>query len=217
MQIFEALFLLGLSSNDRENKEAIRAAWKKKIYDAHPDRNSSPNTLKLAQALNEAKDVLLGSSESEFDRLSREIREENLAKKRAAEQSKSAFEEFIYQQEEKEKERRRERYNKNRKKRAPESRVHRKIESYPEGKALIEEMKSFFQEHLIVHTTSQKIVFVCDILQHFIQSRERNVSDSEKRLFQRHANRIIQIFFPRALYSRFKNKRGFQYITLKDT
>ena len=59
MQILEALTLLGLHWNDRENKDAIRAAWKRKIYAVHPDKNDSNDATKKAQALNEAKETLL--------------------------------------------------------------------------------------------------------------------------------------------------------------
>ncbi len=218
MQIFEALSLLGLSIRDRNNKEVIRAAWKKKIYDAHPDRNSSSNTLKVAQALNEAKDILLGESESEIDKFLREKREEALAKKKADEQSQAVHHEYMRKREEldaKERELKRERYNKNRKKRAPESRVHRKIENYPEGKALIEEMRSFFKENFVSKPGSQKIVFVCDILDQFRKLREKDMSDLEKHLFQRHSKQILSFYYPDALYSRFKNKRGFQCIEMK--
>ena len=69
MQILEALNLLGLCWRDRDNKEAIRAAWKRKIHKAHPDKNDSQGATKMAQALNEAKAVLLGNPESELDKI----------------------------------------------------------------------------------------------------------------------------------------------------
>ena len=224
MQILEALALLGLHWNDRENKDAIRAAWKRKICAVHPDKNDSHDATKKAQVLNEAKETLLGQSESEFDKIFRERQEEMQAKKKMDESKKQeeetskrehdAFLQRLDEYERKAREIKRERYNKNRKHRAPDSRAHRKIDDYPEGKNLIEEMKSFFNNNFVSKNGSPDHLFVRDIMDHFVSSRDVT-SDLEKRLFQRHSKQILISIWPNAKYSKYNNKRCFLNVGIK--
>ena len=59
----EALTLLGLSWNDRNNTHTITLAWKRKLLCAHPDKNSSSDAVKQTQQLNQAKEKLLALNE----------------------------------------------------------------------------------------------------------------------------------------------------------
>ena len=215
MQILSALNLLGLCWKDRENKEAIRAAWKQKIHKAHPDKNDSQGATKLAQALNEAKEVLLGNPESELDKIQREAQEELQAKEEEIKREHEAFMRRCEEYHQKEKERKKERYNKNRKKRVSDSRAHKNIEQYAEGRILIEEMKSFFKDSFKSNNGSTDRLLVSDIMDHFTKSRD-TTSILEKRLFQRHAKRILQGIWPNAKYSKFRNKMCFLFIAIRN-
>ncbi len=59
----EALTLLGLSWNDRNNTHTITLAWKRKLLCAHPDKNSLSDAVKQTQQLNQAKEKLLALNE----------------------------------------------------------------------------------------------------------------------------------------------------------
>ena len=115
---------------DSYNYEAIRAAWKAKLMQAHPDKNGDATATLRAQRLNEAKDVLLSSFESELDKLLRAEEDERVAREK--ERAERERQQKVW--DEQTKESRRERYSWNRKKRAPGTRVHRKLGDYKEGK-----------------------------------------------------------------------------------
>ena len=66
MTVWEALTLLGLSWNDRNNTQTITLAWKRKILCAHPDKNSSIDAVKQTQQLNQAKEELLALHEFDY-------------------------------------------------------------------------------------------------------------------------------------------------------
>lgn len=59
MQILEALYRLDLPWDERENQAAITRAYKRKMMEYHPDKNSSSQSTTIAQLINEAKTTLL--------------------------------------------------------------------------------------------------------------------------------------------------------------
>ena len=218
MLISEALRLLGLTWYERDNQDAIRSAWKRKLKEAHPDKNSTSDTTKTAQKINEAKDVLWGQFENTLEKELREAEEERLAREKEQESKRKQKEEENekirrYTQElyEKAEKNHKETYMKNRKKRVPGSRVHRKLDDYPEGRAFIEEMKVFFKSRFTECQDKQKHLFVSEIMTFFMQSRDQT-SDSDKRLFQRHANNVLKSTWPNAKYVKFQNKRCFMHV-----
>ena len=203
--IHEALSLLGLSWKDRDNHTKIKEAWKNKVRLVHPDKNTISNATEQTQRLNEAKDVLL--AEDPLVKLQREAEEERAA----MEKEKADYQRHLDELRAKAKQAQRERYTRNRKKRAEGSRVHRKIEDYPEGKALMEEMKTFFKDKF---TSKDEHVSMADILRLFVKSRD-NTTDLEKRLFHRHAKRLFAAAWPRARYTKHFNKWTFYGVTAK--
>ena len=91
MHATEALGRLGLPTHSLPSKASIRAAYKRKILESHPDKNESVDTTKEAQILNEARDVLFrlceerGSQEERL-RMQRETEELDKAKKQREEE-----------------------------------------------------------------------------------------------------------------------------------
>ena len=208
MFIHEALTLLGLSWSDRNNTQAINRAWKRKLLSVHPDKSTSNNANEQTQQLNRAKDVLLEQSEDMFDKLKRQAEEERAA----YEKEKAAFEQKCNEMHEKARQARRERYAEKRKKRAEGSRVHRKVEDYPEGKALIEEMKTLFKNRFV---SKIEHVSMADMMDLFVKSRD-STSDLEKHLFHRHARRLFAAAWPDARYTKHFNKWTFYGVAFKD-
>ena len=205
MSTLAALDELGLSMLDSYNYEAIRAAWKAKLMQAHPDKNGDATATLRAQRLNEAKDVLLSSFESELDKLLRAEEDERVAREK--ERVERERQQKVW--DEQTKEMRRKRYSLNRKKRAPGTRVHRKLGDYKEGKELIEEIETFIDEKLESRMHSDDPVMVSDITELFVKSRP-STSELEKRLFIRHFKGIVTQIFSHARYSKHKNKRCFR-------
>jgi hypothetical protein len=111
------------------------------------------------------------------------------------------------------KEVRRERYARNRRKRAPGERVHKKIEDYKEGKELVEEMRAFFREGFVDKFNHKLLVrAVMDI---FIKSRAGQTSTLELNLFKRHSKRLFQEVWPGVVYSTLGNKRCYLNVSVK--
>jgi DnaJ-class molecular chaperone len=207
MFIHEALTLLGLSWSDRNNTQAINRAWRHKLLSVHPDRNTSCDATERAQQLNQAKDVLLAQFEDPLAKMKRQADEERVA----AEKEKAAYEQELEEMKRKAKQDQRDRYTKNRKKRVEGTRIHRKIEDYPEGKALIEEMTTFFKDNFV---SKCEHVSMADMMDLFTKSRD-NTSDLEKRLFHRHARRLFVATWPYARYTKHFNKWTFYGVALK--
>ncbi len=103
------------------------------------------------------------------------------------------------------KEERRERYARNRRKRAPDARVHRKIEEYKEGKELVKEMRTFFRAGFVEN--SQNKLPVQAVLDLFVKSRPVPTSELELNLYKRHSKRLFQEAWPNAVCSTLGNKR----------
>lgn len=106
---------------------------------------------------------------------------------------------------------RRERYAKNRRKRADGSRVHRKLESYSDGLTLVNEMKDFFKTGF---ETKNEHVFMSDVVELWVRSRKQT-SDLEKRLFHRHAKKLMAATWPTARYTKHSNKWSFYGLAAK--
>ena len=206
----EALILLGLSWSDCDNPKEINRAWKQKLLYVHPDKSKVRNATERTQRLNEAKDVLLAEFATEEDLLAKEEQEAE-EERAASEKEKAAFEQKCNEMNQKAEQDRRECYTKNRRKRAEGSRIHRKIEDYPEGKALVEDMKTFFKDSFI---SESAYVSMADIMLLFVKSRE-NTSDLEKRLFHRHAKRLFAAAWPSAHYTKHSNKWTFYGVAMK--
>lgn len=228
----EAMTILGLTYKESLDVHAIRRTWKIHIMKVHPDKNqmSGDDATRQTQRVNEAKDILIArikeqgqdSHAAEEERLARERKAQ--AEEKARQQARQAEEKARQQErqaawdqecaelQKKMKEAQRERYLKNRRKRAPEARVHRKIEDYKEGLDLINEMKRFFQDNFKNDTCNK--ILVNDILDLFIKSRNQT-SDLEKNLFKRHSKRIFLAIWPNARCSTLKNKFCYMYVAIK--
>ena len=217
---FEAMSILGLrlACDESWDETAIQRAWKKKIRLVHPDKNLQKNeeSTKLSQQLNEAKDTLLrrltGSDDGEQERadeLKRE-RERRAHEKGMAEQEAKRKEwEQMYA---KMREIRRQNYARNRRKRAPDARVHRKIGDYKEGQALVQEMTAFFQGKFVSNPWNK--LLVQDVLDLFVSSRD-STTDLEKNLFKRHGKRLFLAVWPEAGYCTCRSKRCFWHVDIK--
>jgi hypothetical protein len=107
---------------------------------------------------------------------------------------------------------RQERYARNRRKRAPMTRVHRKSDECKEGMKLIEEIRAFVRENFVFDKF--KKLLVCDMLELFIKSRD-HISILEINLFKRHSKRLILEALPRVLYTANTNKRCFLHVGIK--
>jgi hypothetical protein len=101
------------------------------------------------------------------------------------------------------------------KKRTPETRVHRKIESYQEGRELIDEMNKCFREHLVLDPVEKHETLVRDILNLFVVSRN-STTELEKNLFKCHNKKLILAVFPGAVYSTYKNQRCFCHLKFRE-
>ena len=99
---------------------------------------------------------------------------------------------------------RRERYAKNRKKRPEGARVHRKIEEYEEGKALVELMKKFVKESFLA--THDGYVQVNTMAAAF-EELKPGMTTLEKNLFQRHLKKLILQHWTSARYVVYKKQR----------
>ena len=217
---FEAMTILGLTCDESWDEKAIKRAWKLKIRLVHPDKNLQRNqeSTKLSQQLNEAKDMLLhrisecnDNEQEKADELERLERERRAHEKEMADlQAKTSEWEQMYA---KMREVRRENYARNRKKRAPEARVHRKIGDYKEGQALIQEMTTFFQNAFVSNPWNK--LLVQDVLNLFVSSRD-STSDLEKNLFKRHGKRLFLAAWPKAGYCTSKSKRCFWHVDIKN-
>lgn len=217
---FEAMTILGLTCDESWDEKAIKRAWKLKIRLVHPDKNLQRNqeSTKLSQQLNEAKDMLLqrisecnDNEQEKADELERLARERRAHEKEMADlQAKTSEWEQMYA---KMREVRRENYARNRRKRAPEARVHRKIGDYKEGQALIQEMTTFFQNKFVSNPWNK--LLVQDVLNLFVSSRE-STSDLEKNLFKRHGKRLFLAAWPKAGYCTSKSKRCFWHVDIKN-
>jgi hypothetical protein len=233
MRVQEALNLLNLTWHDRQNIAVIKRAWKQTIFDVHPDRSARIDAKEHAQKVNEAKDCLLDqfdnsrsfeSIKEELEKKAREDKEELKRQTKANEQSKQETDkkeatdrQWAHHMREADEfyermmQARRERYAKNRKKRADGSRVHRKLESYTDGLTLVNEMKHFFKTGF---ETKNKHVFMSDVIELWVRSREQT-SDLEKRLFHRHAKKLMAVTWPTARYTKHHNKWSFYGLAAK--
>lgn len=217
---FEALIILGLTCSEGWDETAIKRAWKQKIRLVHPDKNlqSNKESTKLSQQLNEAKDMLLrrlsdcnDDEQEKADELER-LAQERRAREKEMEDLQANRKEWD-QMYDKMKEVKRANYARNRRKRAPEARVHRKIGDYKEGQALIQEMTTFFQNKFVSNPWNK--LLVQDVLNLFVSSRD-STSDLEKNLFKRHGKRLFLAAWPKAGYCTSKSKRCFWHVGIKN-
>jgi curved DNA-binding protein CbpA len=219
MQWLEAMTILGLTYSQIQDETAIRQAWKQSLLLFHPDKNrqAKDDATEQTQRLNEAKEVLHKKlSEDKCDNISsmyeRNLREreqvEAEAKRRQTEEDLKECEKWAKIRAEA----RRECYARKRKKRAPGARVHRKIDSYQEGKALVDEMNKFFQERLVSKPWNK--ILVKDILNNFVTSRNA-ATKLETNLFKRHNKKLILAIFPDVVYSTRKSQRCFLHLDFR--
>ena len=140
MHFSEAIVVLGLTWAESWNESKIKLYWKQMVKRTHPDKNISGNTTAThkTQQLNEAKDTLMSRLTNHDEKKIREAEEERLAREKELIEAKA--------KQNAERETRRERFTKNRRKRLPFTRVHRKSEDNKEGNEFISEMLLFFKE-----------------------------------------------------------------------
>ncbi len=154
MDLKRATDIIGVSLSACSScPERIEKAWNKTLLRVHLDKCAGAESKQRAQEVNEAKEVLLSFflPRSEGDKKEAMLREQEEERKRQQEETKAKFHAWAEKQWEegdaKMKAWRRERYARNSKERPEGARIHRKIEDYEEGQALIEEMKKFVNEH----------------------------------------------------------------------
>jgi hypothetical protein len=226
MDIGVALAVLGFSRYSVLDAEIIKKAWKARIAKVHPDKNSSPGALKSSQMLNEAKDVLMGTLDVLFESKQMQAEEEErLAKQKEKEDAHQAFlrkfEQDCDAHWEKVRAFKRANYARNRKPRAAGSRIHKKIEDYQEGKALINRIKDFFakcfEEKSGAHTLCSELLD-CFVKSNVEEDKEKDKATAtlEQRLFVRHAKRLFLAQWPRAKYTLYKNQRCYLNVALKN-
>ena len=248
MDIFEAISILGLSRDESWDETVIAHVWKKKIFNAHPDKNldKREESTKLSQRVNEARDMLqerlfkfpgaMGRLEWELTNAKEEEAKRAREKKMAEQEKKRAREEEEKRADEEEKKRardkwmeedkakrdkrneiRRAKYIKTRRKRepGPGTRMYRNFDDYEEGQALVQEMKTFFQDKF-VSSPGNKRLLVQDVLDLFVSSRD-TTTELEKNLFTRHGKKLFLAVWPEANYCFFKGtgKRCFWHVDIK--
>ena len=102
---------------------------------------------------------------------------------------------------------------KNRRPRAPGSRIHKKIEDYKEGRDLIEEFKAFFTSN--VNEKEGSRVFSRDLFNAFTKSRKDRggvVTKLEMEMFWRHGKRLFMTLFPNCKYTAYKHQRCYLHV-----
>jgi hypothetical protein len=106
--------------------------------------------------------------------------------------------------------------SKNRKPRTPESRIHKTIEDYEEGRQLIEKMKEVFSEYF--EERSGSYIRNSVLFEIFVKVREMdNVKSSnlEKTLFTRHGKRLFLARWTRSKYVQTKKQRCYSNVGVK--
>jgi curved DNA-binding protein CbpA len=213
---WDAMTILGLNYDECCDEQAIKRAWKQKVRLAHPDKNMQSNeqSTKQTQLLNEAKDVLLdrisGDDDREDERRAEEYEKQARKKEEAEREARHKEWDELYK---KGLEARQERFVKNRKKRAPGSRAHRKITEYKEGKAFMDEMEAFFQEKFTCKSWN-RLLFK-DVLDLFVKSRENKSTALDINLFKRHSKKMFMEVWPNAVYCKTKNQRCLLHMDFK--
>jgi curved DNA-binding protein CbpA len=207
MHYNEAIAVLKLTWFESWDESAIKRSWKKIVKTTHPDKHTpgSTNATLITQQLNEAKDTLIGRLTNHDDKKKREDEEERLAREKELAE--------IEAKHNAEMDNRRERFTRNRRKRLPLTRVHRKSEDNKEGSELRSEMLKFFKENFLLSTASK--IAVSEILNRFITSRY-HTTKLEIDLSKRHCKRIFHAAWPTAVYYRNKDNRFFLYVDAKN-
>jgi curved DNA-binding protein CbpA len=134
---------------------------------------------------------------------------EDIAKKKQQEDDMMKMK----REEEEARELKRANFVKNRRPRAPGSRIHKKIEDYKEGRDLIEEFKAFFTSNVTEKEGSR--VFSRDLFNAFIKSREDRggvVTKLEMEMFWRHGKRLFMTLFPNCKYTAYKHQRCYLHV-----
>jgi hypothetical protein len=106
--------------------------------------------------------------------------------------------------------------SKNRKPRTPESRIHKNIEDYEEGRQLIEKMKEVFSEYF--EERSGSYIRNSVLFETFVKVREMdNVKSSnlEKTLFTRHGKRLFLARWTRSKYVQTRKQRCYSNVGVK--
>ena len=204
----EALHLLGLNAWDAFDEQAIRAAWKRKLKEIHPDKNLDAGATAVAQRINEARDTLCGF----FLDVEQKMKDDEEYERKAREK-----EEHQRQMDELQQRARNEKYEKrmrNRKKRAEGSRIHRRAENCAEGVAFLQEMDEFFKSKFHYLPSEGSPLFVTQIRSEIIFYR-LGLTDLESHLFRRHAKRIILSLWPKVQYRKFHDKHYVRFLFLK--
>jgi hypothetical protein len=219
-----ALSVLGFSLFSVLDADVINKAWRTRIRRVHPDKNSNPGALKSSQMLNEAKDVLMGTLDDDDDSSESETmqaeEDERIAKHKDQEAARQAslhkYEEECDAHWERVRAMRRANHARNRKPRAPGSRIHRRVESYDEGKALIKRIKDVF---LKCFEERQGAHILCSELLDFFTKPDHEggaaATSLEQRLFVRHAKRLFLAQWPNAQYTLHKNQRCYLNVCIK--
>jgi len=135
---------------------------------------------------------------------------EDIAKKKQQEEDMMR----VKREEEEARELKRANFVKNRRPRAPGSRIHKKIEDYKEGRDLIEEFKAFFTSN--VNEKEGSRVFCRDLFNAFTKSRKDQggvvTTKLEMEMFWRHGKRLFMTLFPNCKYTAYKHQRCYLHV-----
>lgn len=214
--------ILGLNFLDSLDELKIKQAWKQKVKHVHPDKSGhqgQKSATAATQRLNEAKDVLLEQFHDPFEQQRKEDEEERVMREKqraeaAAKQEEddACFRKMCQDLFDKAKALKHENYIKNRKKRLPTSRAHRKSDECQEGMALVVDMQKFFQDKF--KEAAKNVLFASEILDLFVKSRDKT-STLELNLFKRHARKQFLSVWPKSIYSSRKGRRCFRNVCVK--
>jgi hypothetical protein len=204
MDLHRALELLGMDISNYKDTNAVITAWRQQIRKIHPDKNDFAYATKLTQELNEAKDILM--MRNDFDKQKPDNKDYAHEHDIASEKKRQMEAEIVNA--------RKQKIIKNRKKRAPGTRAHRKLSERPIESNLFSEMKDFFSSNLIYSSNKRTHLFVADIKDHFMKSRS-HTTDLERRFYEQYANRLIKSLWPEANCSRYKNRRCYSNMCIK--
>ena len=211
-----------------ENEDAEKKERDKRDEEMARQKEVFQKLVRERQRQAEEREILARERErkqmeaEERERVARE-RERVAAAKEAEEKAAAKEAEYIAKKKQQEEMKKREvdvarelkraNFVKNRRPRAPGSRIHKKIEDYKEGRDLIEEFKAFFTSN--VNEKEGSRVFSRDLFNAFTKSRKDRggvVTKLEMEMFWRHGKRLFMTLFPNCKYTAYKHQRCYLHV-----
>lgn len=227
MIVIEAIKILDLLFNEYRNPKAICNAWKKKMLSVHPDKCHDQDATKKAQTINEAKDVLLEFNlrmntsfyeSAEAEKEAQRKSEEKEQAKRQTEEKARKREEEVYRKRQEEivnealRRSKMESDTKSKRKTRNDTRIHKNIKEYKEGRELMKNIKHFVKQSFIVSDSGR--ISMNDIVIAF-RTLHNSITPLKLRLFRRHFKSVCLAKWPSAKYTVSRGMRSYKGICLK--